>query len=560
MPLFMDIHHLPEGVTPEMIKDAHMADEKVQAKHGVKYQGYWFDKNARTVACLAHGPSREACDAVHREAHGLVADQIIEINPLALDSFIGMDGIAPSGEGRLPDGELDPGVRVLVFTELTNLSSVGATHGDAAAMTTLERHDAIVREALKKHGGREVRHTGDGLMLSFARATAAVQCAMAIQAECAKDTSVSKPVVRVGMSAGEPVAQHENLYGVAVDQARAICRAAQPGEILASAAVRELCAGKGLLFGAPGVVRLPDGGTAVEVSAVGTSAKPAERPSGSMAIPTDPAAHVDLALGSRYKVERELGRGGMATVYLAVDKRHDRSVAVKVMNPELAGRLGPGRFLQEIRLAAKLTHPNIVPLFDSGEAAGVLYYVMPQLEGTSLRDLIAKEKQLPVSRAVELTRAIAGALHYAHGAGIVHRDIKPDNILLHHGQPMVVDFGIALAVSRPDDTRLTTPGLSVGTPSYMSPEQVSGETTPDARSDVYSLGCVLFEMLAGRPPFAGPLVHAVFASVLTDPAPAVSRYRADVPAHVQTALERALEKKPEDRFASAQELSDALIV
>jgi class 3 adenylate cyclase/tRNA A-37 threonylcarbamoyl transferase component Bud32 len=556
MPLFMDIHHLPDGVTPEMIRDAHQADESIQERHGVTYQGYWYDPDGRTVSCLAHGPNKEACDAVHREAHGLVADRIIEVSPAVVSQFIGTEGIDPSGAALMPDGSRDPGLRVLLFTEVDNLSTIGATGGDAAAMKVLGRHDAIVRSALRSHGGREVRHTGDSFLLSFVRATSAVQCAMEIQAECAKESPPSAPRVRIGISAGEPVAEHENLFGVAVDQSRAMCRAAQPGEILASAAVRELCAGKGLAFGASGVVRLESGGVPVAASIVGVTA--VEPPAGAARIPTDPAAHLDLALDGRYTIERELGRGGMARVYLAMDKRHERRVAIKVMNQELAAQVGHSRFLREIRVAAKLTHPNIVPLFDSGEAAGVIYFVMPELEGASLRDVIEREKPLAVNRALEIARGVAAALHYAHGAGVVHRDIKPDNILLHHGQPMVVDFGIALAVSAPNDPRLTTPGLAVGTPSYMSPEQIAGGESIDARSDVYALACVLFEMLAGEPPFTGPRAQAVFARVMSEPARDLSEHNAGVPRHVSAAVGRALAKSPDDRFSSAAEFASAL--
>src|SRR5436853_3234392 len=207
------------------------------------------------------------------------------------------------------------------------------------------------------------------------------------------------------------------------------------------------------------------------------------------------------ALSDRYIIERELGAGGMATVYLAHDVRHDRKVAVKVLRPELAAVIGADRFLKEIKVTANLQHPHILGLIDSGEVDGLLYYVMPYVEGESLRDRLTHEKQLPIDDAVRITREVANALDYAHRHHVIHRDIKPENILLHEGQALVADFGIALAVSAAGGSRLTETGLSVGTPQYMSPEQAMGDRALDARSDVYSLAAVLYEMLAGEPPY-----------------------------------------------------------
>jgi len=209
------------------------------------------------------------------------------------------------------------------------------------------------------------------------------------------------------------------------------------------------------------------------------------------------------ALQDRYKLERELGRGGMATVYLAQDLKHDRLVALKVLHPELAASLGPERFLREIKVAARLSHTHIVPLYDSGQAGDLLYYVMPYVEGESLRQRLNREKQLPVDVAVQIARNVAGALDYAHRHQVVHRDIKPENVMLHEGEALVTDFGIAKAISASGGQTLTQTGMAVGTPAYMSPEQAAGEAEPDGRSDVYSLGCVLYEMLAGTPPFTG---------------------------------------------------------
>ena len=264
------------------------------------------------------------------------------------------------------------------------------------------------------------------------------------------------------------------------------------------------------------------------------------------------------ALTDRYRLDREVGAGGMATVYLAEDVRHDRRVALKVLRPELAAVIGAERFLAEIKLTANLQHPHILPLFDSGEADGYLFYVMPFVEGETLRDRMNREKQLPVPDAVRITTEVAAALDYAHRHGVVHRDIKPENILLHDGQALVADFGIALAASKASGTRMTETGMSLGTPHYMSPEQAMGEREITARSDVYALGAVLYEMLTGDPPFTGSTAQAVVARVVTEsPRPLIPQ-RHTIPPHVEGAVLTALEKLPADRFASAAEFADAL--
>ena len=257
------------------------------------------------------------------------------------------------------------------------------------------------------------------------------------------------------------------------------------------------------------------------------------------------------ALADRYIVERELGRGGMAHVFLAHDVKHDRSVAIKVLRSELAAALGADRFLREIHLAAKLHHPHILPLYDSGAAAGFLYYVMPYVEGESLRDRLQRETQLPLEDALQITREVADALSYAHSHDVVHRDIKPENILFESGHAVVADFGIARAITEAGGEQLTATGLAVGTPAYMSPEQASGNHKIDGRSDVYSLACVLYEMLAGDPPYTGPTAQAILARRLTDPVPPLRTLRATVPVGVEQAIGKALAKVPADRFATA---------
>src|SRR5436853_3583024 len=263
----------------------------------------------------------------------------------------------------------------------------------------------------------------------------------------------------------------------------------------------------------------------------------------------DLSERVRASLAGRYTIERGLCRGGMATVYLARDLKHDRPVALKVLRPELAAVLGAERFLREIRVTGQLQHPHILTLIDSGEADGFLASVMPYVEGGSLRQRLEKEGQLPLDEALGLPSATASALDFAHGHGVIHRDIKPENIMLHEGEPMVADFGIALAVRTAGRERLTETGLSLGTPAYMSPEQASAEPRLDGRSDQYSLACVLYEMLAGEPPYTGPTAQAIIAKRLTEPIPHLSTVR-QVPTAVEAAVTNALGKAPADRFAT----------
>jgi eukaryotic-like serine/threonine-protein kinase len=264
------------------------------------------------------------------------------------------------------------------------------------------------------------------------------------------------------------------------------------------------------------------------------------------------------ALQDRYTIEREIGRGGMATVYLTRDVRHNRHVALKVLNPELGAVLGVERFLAEIEVTANLQHPNLLPLFDSGEANGLLFYVMPFVPGESLRARLDREKQLPVDEAVRITTAIAGALDYAHRHKVIHRDLKPENILMQEGQPLIADFGIALAVSNAGGERITQTGLSLGTPQYMSPEQATGDRVVDGRTDIYSLGAMAYEMLVGDPPHHASTSQAIIAKVLTERPTSVRSARPSVPPHVDAAIGRALEKLAADRFATAKEFGEAL--
>ena len=274
---------------------------------------------------------------------------------------------------------------------------------------------------------------------------------------------------------------------------------------------------------------------------------------------SDVITRLTSALETRYRIVREIGVGGMATVYLAHDLRHERDVGIKVLHPDLAAALGAERFLAEIKTTAKLQHPHILPLLDSGEADGLLYYVMPYVAGESLRTRLDRETQLAVDDAIRITREVASALDYAHRHGVVHRDIKPENILVHEGQALVADFGIALAVSAAGGARMTQTGLSLGTPAYMAPEQAMGERAIDGRADIYALGAVTYEMLVGEPPFTGPTVQAIVARVMTESPRPVTGQRKSVPSNVNAAVLRALEKLPADRFHSAAEFSAALV-
>jgi serine/threonine protein kinase len=273
---------------------------------------------------------------------------------------------------------------------------------------------------------------------------------------------------------------------------------------------------------------------------------------------SDAVTRLNGALEGRYRIERELGQGGMVTVYLADDLRHERKVALKVLKPELAAVVGAERFLAEIKTTANLQHPHILPLHDSGEADGFLYYVMPYVEGETLRERLDREHQLPVDDAVQIARNVAEALDYAHSHGVIHRDIKPANILLQARKPVVSDFGIALAVGAAGGGRLTETGLSLGTPHYMSPEQATGDLNVGPQTDIYALGGVLYEMLVGEPPFTGSTAQAVLGKIVTGDADPVSEYRRSVPANVDAAVRMALEKLPAERFTRAEAFAKAL--
>ena len=272
----------------------------------------------------------------------------------------------------------------------------------------------------------------------------------------------------------------------------------------------------------------------------------------------DVLERLKAALADRYRIERELGSGGMATVYLAEDVRHERQVAIKVLRPELAASLGADRFLREIKITANLNHPHILPLLDSGEADSFLYYVMPYVEGESLRDRLDREKQLPINEALKIASEVADALGFAHEHNVIHRDIKPENILLEAKHAVVADFGVARAIVEAEQTQLTETGIAVGTPAYLSPEQSAGEREIDGRSDIYAVGCVLYEMLTGEPPFTGPTAENIVHKHLTAEPRPVTDGRPHVPGDVVATVAKSLEKAPADRYQTAEELEEAL--
>ncbi|MGH3055510.1 MAG: serine/threonine-protein kinase, partial [Gaiellaceae bacterium] len=264
------------------------------------------------------------------------------------------------------------------------------------------------------------------------------------------------------------------------------------------------------------------------------------------------------SLEGRYRVQSPIGAGGMATVWLAEDLKHKRSVAIKVLTPEVANSIGTERFLKEIEIAAGLRHARILPLYDSGEANGLLYYVMPRIVGESLRERMERRPALSIDESVRLVGEVAEALTYAHARDVVHRDIKPENIMLEEGHALVTDFGIARAVASAGEARLTSTGVRIGTPLYMSPEQAASDSDVDARTDVYSLACVLFEMIAGRPPFTGASADAVLIQRFTQPAPRLATLRGDVATAIDNALYRAMARNPAERFESVADFAGAL--
>ena len=450
----------------------------------------------------------------------------------------------------------------VMFTDVVGYTAL-MQRDEEAARIVRRRHRQVLEEALSVCHGELLQYLGDGSLSTFPSVADAVRAAIQVQSELKIEPTVP---LRIGIHQGDISYDTQGAYGDSVNIAARIQSLAAPGSILLSATAREEIKNQAdISTTAIGVFELKNVTEPVEVHAVDSDTLVVPTRSDVLAnVRSTPAeaaevvVRLNTALIGRYRIQRELGEGGMATVYLADDLRHERKVALKVLKPELAAVVGAERFLAEIKTTANLTHPHILPLHDSGEADGFLFYVMPHIEGESLRDRIDREKQLPVDEAVRIATAVASALDHAHRHKVIHRDIKPGNILLQDGEPVVADFGIALAVGAAGSNRLTETGLSLGTPYYMSPEQATGDQTVGPPTDTYALGCVLYEMLVGEPPYGGSSAQAVLGKILAGKHVSAMEERPSVPANVDAALRCALEKLPADRFTSAQEFVRAL--
>jgi len=450
----------------------------------------------------------------------------------------------------------------VMFTDVVGYAALTQSDEEAASAAR-RRHRQAVEAAAGIHGGDVLQFSGDGSLTTFPSVLSSVRAALDIQLALRSEPAVP---LRAGIHRGEISYDTQGMFGDGVNVASLIQALGAPGSILVSATAYDEIKNQAEISATSlGTFELKNVADPLEVYAVtghGLVVPTVEKTHDPIRARAEPPqeelARLNAALAGRYGVEREVGFGGMATVYLASDLRHDRRVALKVLKRELAAVLGAGRFLAEIKTTANLQHPHILPLFDSGEADGFLFYVMPFVEGQSLRERLDREPQLPVDEAVRIACAVGSALDYAHRRGIVHRDIKPANILMQDGQPVVADFGIALAIGAASGGRITTTGVNLGTPQYMSPEQASGDHGVGAASDIYSLGCVLYEMLTGDPPFVGRTTQGILGQVLAiEPTPAAKR-RTSVPPHVDAAITRSLAKLPADRFLTVSSFVDAL--
>ncbi len=425
------------------------------------------------------------------------------------------------------------------FADIVDYSKLSSRDEDAA-IAVVEELQRLAREQVESRGGRIVKFVGDAVLPVFDSTDAALDAALALQESFSASEIVQQKgcALRIGVHMGEVVmAKDGDVYGDGVNIASRIEGVASAGQVVVSEdvyrqvrsrtayALRKL--GERSLKGVEGSVLV----YLIQRRGALTADDPPM---------SDLVNRLNAALDGRYAIEREIGEGGMATVYLAADIKHERKVALKILKPEIAAVVGAERFLAEIKTTADLQHLHIVPLYDSGEADGFAYYVMPYIEGESLRNRLKREEQFPVDEAVAVAADVAEALHVAHGQGVVHRDIKPGNILLSRGRPLVADFGIALTLNAGEEERLTGTGVSFGTPSYMSPEQASGDYEVDARSDVYSLACVLYALLAGEPPHTGSTVQVILAKKLTQAPAPLKSVRPDVPDHIDRAVARAL--------------------
>ena len=450
----------------------------------------------------------------------------------------------------------------VMFTDVVGYTALMQRDEEAARMVR-RRHRQVLEAAISMHDGDLFQYFGDGSVTMFPSVADAVHAAIEVQNGLRQEPVVP---LRIGIHQGDISYDTQGAYGDSMNVASRVESLGTTGSILISGKAHDEIKNRPDISTTPlGEVQLKNVEESLAVYAVVSDL---------IAVPTrgdvltkirsetSAASNITIrlnaALAGRYLVEREVGRGGMATVYLADDLKHERKVALKVLKPELAAVVGAERFLAEIKTTANLQHPHILPLFDSGEADGFLFYVMPLVEGENLRERLVREKQLPVDEAVKIATGVAEALDYAHRHGVIHRDIKPDNVLIHDGQPVISDFGIALAVGVMGGDRLTEPGLTPGTPHYMSPEQATGDQSVGPATDIYALGCVLYEMLVGEPPHTGSTPQAILGKIIRGTREAVTQHRKTVPSNVEATVNRALEKVPADRFKRAAEFARAL--
>ncbi len=449
----------------------------------------------------------------------------------------------------------------VMFTDVVGYTAM-MQRDEELARIVRRRHREALESATTANHGEVLQYLGDGSLTIFPSVADAARAAIAVQRQLRQAPAVP---LRIGIHQGDISYDTQGAYGDSMNVASRIQSLAAPGGILISAKAHDEIKNRPDISTASlGTFAMKGVAESVEVYSIVSDliavthrddvlAKIHHTPDAAANVP-----QLNAALGGSYRIVRELGKGGMATVYLADDLRHERKIAVKVMDPELAAVVGAERFLAEIKTTANLQHPNIVPLFDSGVAGETPYYVMPYVAGESLERKLSREGPLPMEEAIGIASDIAEALQAAHSQGVIHRDIKPANVLLSGGRALVADFGIASAVTTTRSERLTQAGVSLGTPTYMSAEQAAQDASVDSRTDVYSLGCVLYEMITGDPPFPGSTMHELFAKVLTADAVPPSRLRGSTPAHVEEAVLRSLEKLPANRFASPAAFAQAL--
>ncbi len=565
MPLYMDRHEAG-GATAADVAAAHLKDMEAQEKYNVKFLTYWFDSDAERIFCLIDAPHKEDVETVHREAHGLIPNEVMEVNAGLVADFLGKVGDTAASEANFkPENPPEESAfRTILFTDMVGSTAMTQRLGDAAAMELLRAHNEIIRTALGEHRGSEVKHTGDGIMASFLAASSAVECSIAIQRgfHVQAEEQPDHPVrVRIGLTAGEPVMEHNDLFGAAVQLAARICDCADASAILVANVIRELCIGKGFLFADTGEQALRGFEDPVRLYEVHWQEEPPADDSDHRGV--QPALSAGATLVSkpaektfasgRYVVQRLLGQGAQKSVYLVDDTTLERQCALAILNPALLDQKDKQRIKREAQTMARLgTQPNIVTVHDYGEEDAAPFIVCEYVPGGELREeLTAAAGPLPLERAVTVAIDICRALSFAHRRDIVHRDLKPENVwLTEERSAKLGDFGVALTADR---TRLTMPGAVTGTVVYMAPEQISGGDV-DARSDLYALGALLYELVTGRPPFVGDDANAImYQHVNVEPVSPVE-YNASLPPSLERLIMRLLAKPKAERPGSADEV------